>query len=107
MLNYRFKGPICPADTVIAANTTYSKELDIDGMRGAFSMHIISDADVTINMECSNLADDFTVPAGWTDISHSAGVGLYEIVIPICIKAKINITAGGSDATVSCAIAGA
>ena len=107
MPDYKLKGRICEDNTVITASTTYAKILDIDGMAGAIAIHILSDVEVTINVECSALENVFTTPNGWTDIVHAGGQGYYEIAIPICVKAKINLKATSGDVTVSCAMAGA
>ena len=107
MPDFKLRGNIVDPDTVISAGASIEETLDIDGMNGAISLHIISSAEVTIQMQCSNIEGSFIVPNGWTDIVHSTGEAIYEIAIPICMNAKVVLTAGGSDATVSCAVAGA
>ena len=106
MPDYKLQGNIIEPGSVITANTTYAKILDIKGMSGAFSLHIMSDQDLTINIQCSNLDNFFVEPNGWTAISHPAGEHFYELAFPICKKAKIHLKAGGSDTTVSAAMAG-
>ena len=107
MPDFQLQGDIIEPNTLVPANDTYEKELDIWGMAGAISLHIITDQDVTVNMKCSNLEDSFVTPNGWTDIAHSAGEGFYEIAIPICLKAKIVIATGGTGTRISASMAGA
>lgn len=107
MPDFKLKGNICELNTLIQAGDTYSKVLDIDGMAGAISIHLTTDADLNINMECSNIKNVFEVPNGWADIIHSTGGGFYEIAIPICTKARINLIAQTTNVHVTASVVGA